>query len=59
MNQTEYEAICDFFDNAPYELTEGTFPSIINRHSTQSEHASHPSFQYSASVSSKSSGKGI
>ena len=58
MNMTEYEAICDFFDNAPQMLTEGTFPSIINRHSTQSEHALHPSSDYSATVSSKSAGKG-
>ena len=55
MTLEEYEAICDFFENASPLLTNDTFPSIIEQRTTRSEFVSSCT---AASVSDKSAGKG-
>ena len=55
MTQNDYAAESEFFNNAPYELTQCTFPSIIEQRTTRSELLGDCTL---ASVSNKSAGKG-
>lgn len=55
MTDIDYAAVCEFFNNAPYELTQCTFPSIIEQRTTRSELLGDCTL---ASVSNKSAGKG-